>query len=108
MANVQENRKAGDSSASYDYTKHARSAANPISTHGHRRPEQQCQGGVTRHGVILLRRRKCKKDEQESRPAKGQQSRSSCAVNRFVGKLREGGEIDAPGKEPQQVEQPEP
>jgi len=55
-----------------------------------------------------LRRREREEDENESNPAQRQEARLAGAVDGLVGELYGGGEVHAPGKQPCQVEQPEP
>ena len=74
----------------------------------HCRAQQQRQRRVTGHGVILLRSGEGEEHQNETNPAERQESRASGAINRLERQLGDRREIDAPRKEPRQMEEPEP
>src|SRR5207302_7695581 len=81
---------------------------DPITAFGHCGPQQQGHRRIARHRIIFLRRGKREKHQDESDPANRQQTRVAGAVDRFERKFGDGGKVDAPWKEQQKVEQPEP
>src|SRR5208282_1090337 len=85
----------------------ARASPDAWAVEGHRRPQQESQGRIARHGVILLRGGKREENQNKAGPAERQEPRPPRPVHRPERKLRDGRKIDAPGKQPRQVQQPE-
>src|SRR5262249_1579695 len=57
---------------------------------------------------ILLRRRKAEENEHDSNPTKGQQPRPACAIRWSVIQPKRCRAVYAPGKQPHQMQEPEP
>jgi hypothetical protein len=77
----------------------------PRRTHG--RAEQQSQRRVTRHRIIFLRGGEGEEDQQEAGPGERQQTRAPGAVDRLEREPRDRRKVDAPGKQPDEMEEPE-
>src|SRR5690242_8406304 len=99
---------AGESSGSGNYSKHARSPANPIAAFRHGGAEQQSHRGIAGHRIVFLRRGKRKEDQYESDPAKRQQPRASGTIDGLERKFRDSREVHAPREQPEKMKQPEP
>src|SRR6266850_339723 len=78
--------------------KHARSAANPLSSSGHGRAQQQRERRVARHGIVFLGCRESEKDQKKAGPTKREEAYPSGAVDRFVRELRNRRKVEAPWK----------
>src|SRR5260370_28314430 len=108
ISTQKENRNAGKSRAAGNYRKNASSTADPLTSLSHRRAEQQGQRRIARHRIVFLRRGKREEHQDKPDPANRQQTDAPRAVDRFKRKLGDSGEVDAPWKKPQKVEEPEP
>ena len=107
MAHRRQNQQDGHGQAEGDGRQHARAAPHPIPTRRHGRAEQQGQRRVARHRVILLRSGERKKKQQEAGPAQRQQPCLPGAVRRLERQPRDRRKVDAPGKQPEQMKEPE-
>jgi hypothetical protein len=107
MAHRQQNQNGCHGRAPRYGGQHARAAPHPIAARRHGRAEQQGQCRVARHRIILLRGGEGEENQQKAGPAQGQQARPAGAVQRFERQPRDGRKVDAPGKQPEQMEEPE-
>ncbi len=107
MAHAAINGEGRDGGARGDHGKRARAAADPNASRGHGGADQQGERRIARHGIIFLRGGKREENQHEAEPAERQQARAAGAVNWLEGKFGDGREINAPGKQPDQMEQPE-
>ena len=90
-----------------DHRQHPRPGPDkPIIQH-HRRTNQQRHRRIDRHRVILLGRREGEKHHHEPDPAKRQQPGLPRPIHWPVRELERPRKIDAPRKEPCQIEHPE-
>src|SRR6266478_3035939 len=108
ISHQKDNRDAGEPGAAGNHGENASSTPDPITSLRHRRAEQQGHRWVARHRIIFLRRGKREKHQNKSDPANRQQARAAGAVDGFKRKFGDGGEVHAPWKKPQKVEEPEP
>src|SRR5882762_5903623 len=108
ISNGNKYRETRNGGGTGDSAKHARSAADAISAHGHGGAQQQRERRVARHGIVFLGRRESEKDQKKAGPTKGQEACLSGAIDWLVGKLGDRRKINAPWKQPEEVEQPEP
>src|SRR5947207_1997393 len=108
ISHQKEDRDAGERRGTGDHGKNACPTPDPITALRHRGAEKQGHRRIAGHRIIFLRRGECEKHQDESDPANRQQLRAARPVDRFERKFGDGGKVDAPWKEPQKVEQPEP
>src|SRR5262249_26673049 len=74
----------------------------------HGRTEQQSEGRIRRQRIVLLRGGESKKDQDNANPAKSEEPRPSRAIDRPVVEFESRCAIDAPGKQPKKMQEPEP
>jgi len=131
FADVDEDGESGDSGKRSDEGDGEGAAVNPEANlricGGHGGAEEESEGGVAGHGVVLLRGGEGEESENEGGPGKGEEAGASGAVGlvgvfvcgsvtrrdsgvrerRFERKFGDGGEVEAPGEKPDEMEKPE-
>ena len=103
-----QDRDSGKASGAGNDAQHTRATANPTSFRRHRGAQQQRHRRITWHGVILLRGREGEKNQDESGPAKRQQTGAAGAINGLEREVCNRWKINTPRKKPDEVKQPEP
>jgi len=102
-----ENHESSEGGGSGEQREGACTIANPVGLRRDRGTKEERKCGIGRHGVILLGGREGKKEQDESEPAESEKASSARAVIRFVGEPDCGRQVDTPGEEPDEVQEPE-
>src|SRR5580704_18422833 len=107
IAHTEENACRYQSRKSGNRRKYACSSPDPNAFRSHRAAQQQRKRRVAGHRIILLRGGKRKENQNKTCPAYRQQPSAARTIDWFERKFRDSREIDAPGKQPHEVQQPE-
>ena len=134
VADVGEDGEGGDGADGGDEAECARAVTDEgaawrgggFGVEGHGAAEEESEGGVAGHRVVLLRGGEGEEDEDDAGPTEGEEASASGTAgldgvggggvrrasgvvvgSGFEGKFGDGREVDRPGKEPDKMKQPE-
>src|SRR5580704_1452061 len=106
VAHVEEDDNSYERRKYGDRREYACASLDPNPFCRHRAAQQQRKRRIAGHRIILLRGGKGEENQNKTCPAYRQQPSTPRTINGFERKFRDSREINAPGKQPYDVQQP--